>query len=366
GAACLLTAQTELFAQSQLRSRLMERARESRESSSTATDALKEVMEDENAAGMVNAVKSSVGEELDSQSTEDLIRAAQKRIQQSRESSPAPTTITDTTQPAQTQTQAPATQAKPAGQAMIPEPVASARPTATPTTNTGGGQLLTQADPAPNTATPPPVLTTPANIPPPVPLEPRYEKEKGASGEVMQISSDETVMNNEQHLITFTGQVIVVNPNPNFKMTSDRLDVWMNEEDSATESAPKPEGQSGGSPSFKKAIATGGMVEIEKLDANGKVQVAKARKAEYDAITEDIILTGGPPTLQSESGFVNPKSPDAVIILRKDGNHEIQGGSGRSTIEIPLPKKGSGSATPSIGGGLPTGNLDSLTNRRTN
>ncbi len=365
--AALLLPET-IFAQSTLRSRMMERARESRESSGStaqaATEALSEAMENENASEAIQAVQSSVGEKLEGQSTEDLIKAAQQRIQRSREGTPSAPTITDTTQPATPRAQPTAAQGNTA-QPMIPEPVAASRaPAPQAQTQTPapapGGQLLTQASPAPTGATPPPAIATPANVPPPVPLQPRYEKEKGTNTQVMEIEADESVMDNQNRLITFTGHVIVTEPR--FTLTSDRLDVWMND-DTNLDGTPTNEGAAASDEDrapFKRAIATGGMVEIEKIGADGKVQIAKARKADYDATTGDIILSGGPPTLQSGSGFVNPSSPDAVIILRADGNHQIKGGTGRNKISIPLKGGGGGAST---GGGLPTGNLESITNR---
>lgn len=354
-AAVLAVLPDNLHAQSDLRSRMIERARESREVPESATQVASELMESENASGVVNAVT----EKLEGQSTEDLIRAAQQRIQRSREGTPSTPTITDTTQPAAS--------TENTSQPMIPDPVASNRaqpttatPVATPTAtpSQSNGQLLTQADPAPSAApTPPPAMTTPANVPPPVPLQPRYEKEKGNQSDVMEIEADESVMDNEKRLITFTGHVVVTEPR--FNLTSDRLEVYMND-DTNLDGTPAAGAASSNedAPPFKRAIASGGMVEIEKIGADGKVQIAKARKADYDAVTGDIVLSGGPPTLQSGSGFVNPSSPDAVIILRADGNHQIKGGTGRNKISIPLNRGGA----PSAGGGLPTGNLESLTN----
>ncbi len=352
----LLTLPAGLMAQTQLRSRLIERARENKEVPASVT----EVMESETAERVVEAVQNQVGEKLEGQSTEDLIKAAQQRIQRSREGVPDSPTITDTTTAPASPTATPMAQPTTA-QPLIPDPVAStprdatpAAPTATPT-----GQLLTQADPVP-ASTPPPIMT-PADIPPPVPLQPRYQKEKGNDSQVMEIEADESVMDNEKRLITFTGHVIVTEPR--FTLTSDKLEVWMHDDTNLDGSSTTGEENTDSDrPPFKRAIATGGMVEIEKIGADGKVQIAKARQADYDATTGDIILKGGPPTLQSGSGFVNPSSPDAIIVLRADGNHQIDGGTGRNKISIPLNKP----APASTGGGLPTGNLNSITNRNSN
>lgn len=344
----LLATPSGLFAQSQLRSRLIERARDSRDS---APASVTEIMESETAQKALDAVETQVGEQLKGQSTEDLIRSAQQRIQRSREEAP-------TAAPAAESAPAAAPMAQPiTAQPLIPDPVASNPRDTAPAPP--AGQLLTQVDPAPAN-TPPPIMT-PADIPPPVPLQPRYEKEKGNDSQVMEIEADESVMDNENRVITFTGQVVVTEPR--FTLTSDRLEVWMHDDTnldgSATDGAAPVDSDR---PPFKRAIATGGMVEIEKIGADGKLQIAKARQADYDATTGDIVLKGGPPTLQSGSGFVNPSSPDAVIVLRADGNHKIDSGTGRASITIPLNKPASANA----GGGLPTGNLDSITNRGSN
>lgn len=338
GLATLLVAEPWADAQT-TRDRILERARDQRE--------------------LTEAVRSRVGEELEGQSTEDLIRAAQETIRRSQENGVKPATITDS--------------APTAGTTPPPTPAAPAATPATTATPTTASPVAPPAPaaPAPVAADSPPVGTTvaqvapgstppplpSADIPAPVPLQPRYEKAKSSSSDVMEIESDESVMDNDKRLITFTGNVIVTEPR--FNLTSDRLEVWMNDDtnldgssdDSGAAAADSDE------PPFKRAIATGGMVEIEKIGADGKVQIAKARKADYDAATGDIILSGGPPTLQSGSGFVNPSSPDAVIILRADGNHQIKGGEGgRNKISIPLNR---GSSQPSGPSPL-SGSLDDI------
>lgn len=319
---------------SQLRDRIMERAREQRE--------------------IPDAVRSRVGEELEGQSTEDLIRAAQETIRRSQESGTAATTITDTAEGA---SETAATAAPTATAAATGTPAPAATPAAdTPPAPAASNSapMVAQATPA---TTPPPIAS--GDIPAPIPLEPRYEKQKNSSSDVMEIESDESIMDNNKRLITFVGNVIVTEPR--FNLTSDKLEVWMNDDtnlDGSSDSADSG-AQAADKPPFKRAIATGGMVEIEKIGADGKVQIAKARKADYDAATGDIVLSGGPPTLQSGSGFVNPSSPDAVIILRADGNHQIKGGQGgRNKISIPLNR---GSAPATSGPSPLSGSLEDIT-----
>ena len=318
--ATLLVAEPWADAQSQ-RDRLIERARDQRQ--------------------LTEAVRSRVGEELEGQSTEDLIKAAQETIRRSQENGAKPATITDSTATEGTTPTAPAPTATPAAPTATPG-ATPATPAPAAADTPPAGTTVAQVSPG---STPPPIAS--GDIPAPVPLQPRYEKAKTSSSDVMEIESDESVMDNDKRLITFTGNVIVTEPR--FNLTSDRLEVWMNDDTNLDGSPTSSDsGSDSDKPPFKRAIATGGMVEIEKIGADGKVQIAKARKADYDAATGDIVLSGGPPTLQSGSGFVNPSSPDAVIILRADGNHQIKGGEGgRNKISIPLNRGASQPSGPS-------------------
>ena len=357
GLTTLVASVGESLAQTQIRGNRASSTPRSTESRTQAIESLTErlpesMKEDERVSTVTNAVRSRVGDELENKSTEDLIRSAQQTMAKIREGERPETTITDTTTPPQT------------AQPLIPEPAASARPAApvaaqpvalpTQPAAAPAPQMVAQVTPAPA----PPGISDPSGIPAPVPLTPRYEKQKGSSSEMMEIEADSSVMDNEKRLITFSGNVIVTEPR--FTMTGDNLEVWMNDETNldGSPAANAAAGADENAPPFKRAIATGGMVEIEKIGADGKVQIAKARKADYDAATGDIVLTGGPPTLQSGSGFVNPSSPDAVIILRADGNHQLKGGTGRTKIEIPLKGGGPATTTTPLSGGL-----DSITNR---
>jgi lipopolysaccharide transport protein LptA len=302
------------------------------------------VMRDERVSGAVNTVKSRVEEELDGRSTEDILRAAQQRIAASK----GGTTITDVNRSGTTATATPTATARPVAAAPAPLPAASTPPAPAPA-------------PAPAAASTPPVApANPGSIPAPIPLRSKYEKEKKTSEQAMEIEADESVMDNNQRLVTFTGNVVV--NHPQFKLTGDHLEVYLHEETTIEGGQATAPAGSGDQPPFKRAIATGSMVEIEKVGADGKTQIAKSRKADYDAKTGDIVLTGGPPTLQSGTGYVNSTSPDAVIILRGNGKYELpneSGKGGRHKLQIPI----KGGAAAGGGGGIPAGNLDSITNR---
>ena len=95
---------------------------------------------------------------------------------------------------------------------------------------------------------------------------------------------------------------------------------------------------------FKRAVASGGMVEIKRIapDEKGKpkTQIAIARIADYNAVTKDIILSGGPPYIQDGDSFVKTNSEDARIIMRGNGLYEITGSTNRSQIVIPVKREG--------------------------
>ncbi|MEM6278144.1 MAG: LptA/OstA family protein [Verrucomicrobiota bacterium] len=190
----------------------------------------------------------------------------------------------------------------------------------------------------------------PGSVPAPQPLSPKYDTKKGgysaaAGTNEMVITARNSVMDNNTGLLTFTGDVFV--DYPDFDIKCDRLEIYMDQ----TPGAAPTEG--GGS--FKKAIASGGMVEIQRIGEGGKKQTALAKRAEFDNLTKDVILSGGPPYIQDGDSFVETNSADAKIIMRGTGKYEITGSDagtkGRSRIVIPVKDSGQNADT-GIGGGL--------------
>lgn len=189
----------------------------------------------------------------------------------------------------------------------------------------------------------------PGSVPAPQPLSPKYDTNSGGysggSDSQMVITSRNSVMDNNSGILTFTGDVFV--DYPDFDIKCERLEIYM---DQASGGAPT---EGGGS--FKKAIASGGMVEIRRIAPGGKKQIALAQRAEFDKLTNDVILSGGPPYIQDGESFVETKSVDAKIIMRGNGKYEITGSDagtkGRSRIVIPVKDTGQNQDT-GIGGGL--------------
>lgn len=149
------------------------------------------------------------------------------------------------------------------------------------------------------------------------------KKKKSAPG-VMEITSDEVEMDSEKNTTTFIGNVDL--KHPTFNLKSDRLVIYMHEEGTESE-AP-----------FKLAVATGARVIVERVNDKGDKDVGQSRKVVYDGLTGDLVLSGGPPQLQSGGSLVKTKTGDATITLKKDGNHKVKDRG--AVIRIPVAKKG--------------------------
>ncbi len=194
-----------------------------------------------------------------------------------------------------------------------------------------------------------------ADTPAPVPLSRRYpDKTTGgypaAGPKHMEVLSKKAVMDNTRGILLFTGDVFV--DSPDYEMKCDKLEIHLAE----------GVGQEGGDTdsSFKRAIASGGMVEIKRfaVDEKGKkkTQIALGRRADYNAVTQEFVLSGGPPYIQDGDSFVRTSSEDAKIIMRGNGLYEIIGSTNRNHIVIPVDNKNADGkkkgGDPLKGGGL--------------
>ncbi|MEM9281011.1 MAG: LptA/OstA family protein [Verrucomicrobiota bacterium] len=174
-------------------------------------------------------------------------------------------------------------------------------------------------------------LLNQSEAPAPQPLEKKYQKNpsgnfENSSSRNMEITSLESTMDNNTGVITFLGEVRI--DHPDFDIQCDKLQIYM------------ADGAEGSNGKFKRAIATGGMVEITRINADGETQIALARRADYDGNTEDIVLSGGPPYLQAGDRFVKTNSEDAQIIMTGDGKYKVTGSDAgvksRNKIVIPI------------------------------
>ncbi len=192
-------------------------------------------------------------------------------------------------------------------------------------------------------------LLTGANVPAPQPLAQKYKTDPGGGYQSngkpqMIITSQESVMDNQEGIITFLGNVEI--DHPEFDISCDKLVIYLSDGETTSEEG-----------SFRRAIATGGMVEIRRKSPEGKIQIALARRADYDGITKDIVLTGGPPQLQDGEKSVKTNSEDSKITMTGDGKYKVTGSDAgvkvRNTIIIPIDNDGKSDSI-GLGSGLGT------------
>ena len=184
-----------------------------------------------------------------------------------------------------------------------------------------------------------------SGVPLPKPLVPEKLKKKNESAKGgVEITSDEAETDMAANTVIFIGNVEL--HEATFNLACDRLVVFMNDKGSESESQ------------FKEAVATGAMVIVERINDKGEKDVGHSRKVVYDDRSGDIVLSGGPPVLQSGGGTVQTQSPDATIILKKDGNHRVKD---RGKFTIPVKgKAGAKKAGPNL---LPS-KLGDISNRK--
>jgi lipopolysaccharide export system protein LptA len=141
----------------------------------------------------------------------------------------------------------------------------------------------------------------------------------------------EATFDNRSRRAVFTGSVKV--KDPQFTISCERLTAVLR--DSAAKKgaddrpgAQNPAGQQAGG--LERAIAEGNVVIIQdKPGENGgptKHYIGKGERAEYDAATGDVVLTGWP---QVQQGINTQVATEAatVMTLNRDGRMKTQGGS---------------------------------------
>ena len=139
-------------------------------------------------------------------------------------------------------------------------------------------------------------------------------------------------MDDAKGLLTFRGNVVV--DHPEFEMKCETLEIYLMK-GSCLRSYQKIR--------MRLSSARLHPVAWSKFDASApteKTQIAMARRADYNAVTKDIILSGGPPYIQDGDSFIETSSADAKIIMRGTGKYEITGSDAgpqnRSRIVIPV------------------------------
>ncbi len=150
-------------------------------------------------------------------------------------------------------------------------------------------------------------------------------------------ASKETSFDEKTRVAVFVGDVTVTDSQ--FNLTCDRLTAQLRRPDAAA----GKEGEAGG---LEKVTAEGHVLIIqEKPDAEGKVTryVGKANRAEYNAATGDVKLTGWP---QIQQGINNQVATEegTIMILNRSGNLKTIGGSKTVIQESSDPREKAGRA----------------------
>lgn len=135
-------------------------------------------------------------------------------------------------------------------------------------------------------------------------------------------ASKETSFDEKTRVAVFVGDVTVTDAQ--FNLTCDRLTAHLRRPDAAAN--PAQGAEAGG---LEKVVAEGHVLIVqEKPDAEGKITryVGKANRAEYNASTGDVKLTGWP---QIQQGINNQVATEegTIMILNRSGNLKTIGGS---------------------------------------
>ena len=159
----------------------------------------------------------------------------------------------------------------------------------------------------------------------------RGERPKGPT----EITARDAMFDNRIHVATFTGDVLVTDPE--FGLSCASLSVYL-KKPAAKDAAPPPaaapklvvpdEPGSG----IEKAVAEGDVVITQdKSDADGKAQryMGRAERAVFDNTTGTLTLSGWPQISQSLGGSVSKqitaREKTCVIILNRIGKIEVKG-----------------------------------------
>ncbi len=341
------------------------------------------------ASTIINDQLSKQGTSLDAEAGKAMESAARKlpRMGGSGTAAPAPQQTTATAPPAKPATTPPATSTPPAAPTVPPQTAlppatrsAAAEAARQPRTVTPvpagtlapqGGiiQMKQAAQPIARTAAPPPpasgvydapivnAAAAPGNVPPPQPLTAKYGTAPQVQDKLppghMEIRARESEMDEANNLLTFSGNVLVNSPDDGITIKCEKLQIFLIDEDA------KRKDVNGEDANIEKVLATGGLVEVKRMvrPKNGKpkVQTALARSVNFNYITKDVLLSGGPPFLQDGDSMVKTHSPSATITMKKGGAYTKIDDKERVKIRVPIKGGKKMSEDISSGGGIGLG-----------
>jgi lipopolysaccharide export system protein LptA len=166
---------------------------------------------------------------------------------------------------------------------------------------------------------------------PATPLNPATKKEPERT---VITSQGEAFFDSKQSMGVFTDDVVVVHPQ--FHMTADVLEIYMNKEekkpatdakaDAKAPDSPKPDGggMAVGDNNINKAIAKGRKVVIQKLSETGEMQIGICRHATYIGATGEIVMRDYPQVQRGKSVIIGT-SPTTVMTIKPSGELITQG-----------------------------------------
>ena len=121
----------------------------------------------------------------------------------------------------------------------------------------------------------------------------------------------------DRNVVTYLKNVVFKHPGQNLTVTCDKLEVIRNPNAGKIGADGEPEGD------LKTAIAIGNVV-IVKINEEGKKSTGRSGRAEFDAVTNDVVMTQLP-TLLENNNLIKATSPKTVFVLKNNGKHDLQG-----------------------------------------
>lgn len=153
---------------------------------------------------------------------------------------------------------------------------------------------------------------------------------------ITNVTSEKMVYDSTARKVTFTGQVKVTHPD--FTLTSDRLDLFLNE----AEGARPQNGGDGLDPGALQRIVAQSRVHIDLPEG----RTATCNKATYDVDKETMTMEGNPVLREGP----NQVRGDRMIFYLRENRNEVQG-----RVAVDFISGGESPVGPNGGAGLPGG-----------
>ena len=344
---CLLAAASQAVAQT---GRNNFPAPRSKEAVKTAQEAAK-VLEQAKASGLAD-LQRKVQEQPQAQRMEALVEKA-------RQSGATEPTYADQARAAESSAQLDAAMDRlsPEGKALLAQ------------SNTSPAMRAPEDAPVARSAVKASPLSSNTGGPKPLPLKPTpvAETPKVPAAETV-ITAGSVFFDSRQGFGVYVDTVVV--NHPQFHLTCDELQVYMNKEeegekgaDGKTAAAPPPpkalptagelaasgaaeksadaadKDKEAGNSSLKRAIAKGRKVLINKMSDKGEPQTGIGREADYDGKTGDIILRGWP-QIQEGRNLTVATEPSTYFLIKANGQFQTFGGRSQTRLIQEDDKKG--------------------------